>query len=324
MPARIVARTPLLYAEGPDRALDRPAHVRAGSGLRLVDTSGGPRLMVAQDDASFLALVDPITMRTTSVALPAGPGGVRLYGDDRGNKKDKLDLECVEVFPDGGHTLVVALGSGSLRARERAVLAHFDRSPTEVRVVDAGRLYAALRALPLLRGCELNLEGMSRLPGSVTNPPRVRLFQRGNGKGGVDATVDIDEAALLAFLTRRGGVPALLDVRAHVLGEIGGVRLTFTDACCGPGPRGAERLLVTCAAEASPNAVDDGEVVGAALGAWDGERWQLEPILDERGERWVGKPEGLALDKSDAARAWIIVDKDDHTQPAELLTLSLS
>lgn len=110
MSARIVARAQLRYAEGPDASLDRPAHVRAGSGLRYVDTVAGPRLVVAQDDASFLAIVDPTTMRATSIALPAGPGGKRLFGDDRGNKKDKLDLECVEAFTYESRHLVVALG----------------------------------------------------------------------------------------------------------------------------------------------------------------------------------------------------------------------
>lgn len=153
-------------------------------------------------------------------------------------------------------------------------------------------------------------------------PGRVRLFQRGNGTGARDATIDVEESALLAFLMGTGPVPALHDVRAHVLGDVKGVRLTFTDACSDA----AGNRVITCAAEASPNAVDDGEVVGAALGRWDAraQRWQLEDIFDVDGERWVGKPEGLALDADDPKRAWIVVDKDDHAQPAELLTLSLA
>src|SRR5688500_15085884 len=159
MSARIVARAQLRYAEGPDASLDRPAHVRAGSGLRYVDTVAGPRLVVAQDDASFLAVVDPTTMRATSIALPPGPDGKRLFGDDRGNKKDKLDLECVETFTWEGRTLIVALGSGSLPARERAVLAHLDRGLASVHLVDASPLFSALRRSPLLANAELNLEG---------------------------------------------------------------------------------------------------------------------------------------------------------------------
>lgn len=314
---RILSRTPLRYAEGADPSLDRPAHVRAGSGLRLVDTIDGPRLLVAQDDASFLALVDPSTLRVSSIPLPSAPGGVRLFGDDRLNKQDKLDLECVESFFFDGRPLAVALGSGSLRARERIVLARLDGPVAEVELVDARKLYAALRALPLLHHCELNLEGMCRVPSS--SGPRVRLFQRGNGAGGVDATIDLDEAALLAFLLAGGPVPAVLESLAHALGDIEGVRLTFTDACARDG-----RVFITAAAEASPNAIDDGVVVGCALGVWESGRFDLRPILDERGARWVGKPEGLALDAKNEQRAWIVVDKDDPSAPAELLTLELS
>ena len=317
--ARITHRSTLLYGEGPDPALDRPAHVRAGSGLRLVDTVAGPRLVVAQDDASFLALVDPVKRSVSSIALPPGPNGMRLFGDDRGNKKDKLDLECVETFVVDGRPLVVALGSGSLPARQKVVLLHLDRAIAELLVIDASPLYAALRSLPLLRGCELNLEGMCRVPASPAAIPtarmmgaRVRLFQRGNGGGGVDATIDVDEAALLSFFLGTGPVPHLNEVRAHVLGDVDGVRLTFTDACT----RGA-RVFVTAAAEASPNAVDDGAVVGCALGYWDNDAWTLGPIFDESGARWVGKPEGLALDPDDETRAWIVVDRDDPHAPAE-------
>ena len=52
---------PLHYGEGPNQQLDRPGHVRAGSGVVVVDTKHGKKLVVVQDDASFLAVVDPKT-----------------------------------------------------------------------------------------------------------------------------------------------------------------------------------------------------------------------------------------------------------------------
>ena len=313
---RITARTHLRYSEGADLALDRPAYVRAGSGMRLVQTRAGRRLLIAQDDANFFALVDPATMRTSSVTLPEGTGGGRLFGDSRGNKHNKLDLECVEVFLVDGREVVLAFGSGSLRPRECAVRARLDGPVPEVDVIDIGPLHTALRALPLLRGGALNLEGMCRVP--CQGGARVRLFHRGNGAGGVDATIDVFESALLAFLWGTGDVPVLLDARMHTLGDVGGVRLSFTDACAGGG-----RLWVTAAAEASPNAIDDGVVVGCGLGVWNGARFDVRPIIDEHGQRWLGKPEGLALDDQDPHRAWIVVDQDDESAPAELLTLDV-
>ena len=334
--ARIVARAPLRYTEGADAALDRPAHVRAGSGLCVVETPRGRRLLVAQDDAAFFALVDVRPPpRVSSIALPA-PDGVRLFDERRGNKQDKLDLECVAVFAgsgdgDGDGPLVIALGSGSSPKRERAVLARVDREPAEVRVVDAHALHAHLRAHPLMQGAELNLEGMGRLrrdEGDTrgdTAGDTVRLFQRGNGAGGVDATFDVDARALLAFLAApdatRGPPPPIVDARRWDLGRVQGVRLTFTDACAVRGPDGGAHVAVTVAAEDSPNAVDDGVVVGCALGLL-GE--PLAPIVDEAGAPFVGKPEGLAFDPDDPTRAWIVLDKDDPDVPCELLTLAVA
>src|ERR1043166_8109663 len=132
--ARIVSRTKLFYAGGADPSQDRPAHVRAGSGIVPVETPKGPRLLVVQDDASFLALVDPVTKKADSIALPAAPGGRRTFDEASGTKKLKLDLECVTVI-DG---VVFAFGSGSTDQRERVVVARVDREPPEVNVVDAG------------------------------------------------------------------------------------------------------------------------------------------------------------------------------------------
>ena len=73
--ARIVRRLPMRYAAGADPAQDRPAHVRAGSALARV----GGRLAVVQDDANFVALVDPETGLARPVALPRGAAGLRQF-----------------------------------------------------------------------------------------------------------------------------------------------------------------------------------------------------------------------------------------------------
>src|SRR5688572_15467550 len=97
--ARVVRTTELRYAAGADAALDRPAHLRAGSGIAWV----GGRLAVVQDDAAFLAWVDPATGLADSLPLLRGADGARQFGDDRGNKHLKPDFEsCVAVPWEGG------------------------------------------------------------------------------------------------------------------------------------------------------------------------------------------------------------------------------
>lgn len=70
--ARIVRGTPLRYAVGSDVALGRPAYVRAGSGLARLDG----RIAIIQDDALFVALLDPVSTEVSPVTLPAGEGGL--------------------------------------------------------------------------------------------------------------------------------------------------------------------------------------------------------------------------------------------------------
>lgn len=310
--ARVRSRRALFYAEGPDVSHDRPAHVRAGSGLAWL----GEHLVVAQDDASFLAIVDPRDATARAVPLPAGPGGARLFDDTRGTKKWKLDLEaCVAL--DG---LLLAFGSGSTDQRDRVVLARGleGESPT-IQVVHAKSLYDALRTERSFSGSQLNLEGVAALGDDVV------LVQRGNGaplegRTPVDATCRVDRAALLAYLADpTSAPPALRDVTQVQLGAIDGVRLTFTDATAGVD--GA--LWFLAAAEASPDTYRDGVVVGVALGVIDrtgGARWTR--LVDEGGRPLLDKAEGLALDPD--GHGWVVLDKDDPLAPSELCRVEVT
>lgn len=299
--ARVIDVRPLHYAAGADAALDRPAHVRAGSALARV----GSRLVVVQDDASFFAVWDGAVV--DSVALPSD-GGQRSFDDARGNKAAKLDLEAAFALPDG---TVFALGSGSTRARERIAVLEPNGS---AQLFAAPAFYEALRADAAFAGSELNLEGIALFEGGLV------LFQRGNGapRGELlprDATARVSLDGWRAFVAG-GPVPPIEDVVEWDLGSIDGVRLTFTD---GVGAFGTLHYLA--AAEASPDAVADGPVAGVALGVL-GETPRYAIVEDERG-RFLGKAEGLAFDPSDRRRAYLVIDRDDPERAAELCTVQL-
>jgi hypothetical protein len=317
--ARVVGQVPLLYGEGPDAALDRPGHVRAGSGLVRL----GSRLAVLQDDAHFVALVDPASGCVRSVALPPGPGGARQFDDQRGTKHWKLDLEACVAMPMEDGQLMVAFGSGSGPARERILtLLWQPETPIRVQLHDARRLYGLLRATTDFAGSELNLEGAVLLDGG-----RLRLFQRGNGarRDGlepVDATVELAWDELRAYLAepQRAPVPALHEIVRYRLGELDGVRLSFTDAAVLGGA-----VAFTAVAEASPDAVRDGPVSGVALGLLElpnAARWTQLQGLD--GRAFTGKAEGLCFDPDRPGRAWVVLDRDDPAAPSELCELELS
>lgn len=314
--ATVVRRTPLLYAEGPDPAQDRPAHVRAGSGLAWL----GGRLAVVQDDAAFIALTDPRGRRVQAVPLPAGEGGARQFDDLRGNKAFKLDLEACTGVPEGGGEVLVAFGSGSTGRRERVVLLSEGPAGPRVSVHDASALYALLRERTEFSGSELNVEGALFVGG------RIRLFNRGNGapRGGllpVDATCDLEWAALRAHLLDPGSPPPPpRDVLRYELGAMDGLRLTFTDAAFF-----GERIFFAAAAEDSPDATRDGVVAGSALGVFDApDRLRWTPVRNPDGSVFGGKVEGLAPVPGDPLRAYGVLDRDDPALPCELCEVELA
>jgi hypothetical protein len=310
--AHVVSRHALVHPEGADPALDRSGHVRAASGLAWLGTSP-PRLVVAQDDTSFLALLDEEARVVGALTLPHSASGRRIFESRLGNKKDKLDLESCARLPDGR---VVVVGSGSLPARERVVVV----DGHDASVVSLPALYAALRALTAFAGAELNVEGAAVLG------DRLVLANRGNGastdaRPAVDALLELPLAAFVAHL-RGGPLPAFGTVRPFDLGAIDGVRLTFTDLCA---PRAEGPLYFLASAEASPNAVDDGVVVGTAIGRIDGGMATLVPLLHADGARLTDKIEGLTWARPDGTgdRVWVVVDRDDPDLPSECLTITL-
>ena len=318
--AQVVRRRPLHYARGADAQLDRPLHVRAGSALARLE---GGLLAVVQDDASFVALVDPkLEGEVFDVPLPS-VDGVRQFDDARGNKHEKLDLEAC-IVADG---TLVAFGSGSSPVRERVVLMTATwaaRAPgpaaTRTTIVHAAELYGRMRAEAAFSGSELNIEG------AMVRGADVLFFQRGNGapvgeRLPVNATARVDRAALLAHLRGEGPCPlpcpALRDVVAWELPD----RLSFTDAALTP--RGGIAFLAC--AEDSPDATKDGPVSAVAIGRLDdrAKEAELALVLDERGAPLLDKAEGLAFDDRDPTRAWAVVDKDDPDVASELLELRL-
>lgn len=314
--ARVVWMEPLRYTMGANAELDRPAHVRSGSGLAFVSASD---LVVVQDDASFLAWVNGDTGEVRATTLDHAPHGARQFDSGRGNKMDKLDLESCVVVHDDGVRRLLAFGSGSAKGRDSIVLVDDLEGRREARIIDASRLYDAFRAHREFSGSELNVEGVA-LVGEA-----LRFFQRGNGAATehsvpVDATVDVSLAALMCFLDapETAAVPPLSNACVFDLGELNGVRLTFTDAAVRDG-----LVFFLAAAEASPNAVDDGVVEGVVLGCIDGPRIRWTPIVTKNDAVFRAKAEGLAFDPSDPSRAWVVLDHDDPSRPSELCALTL-
>lgn len=300
---RILGVRELRYDDSVHHDDDRPAHVRAASGLAMV----GGRLAVIQDDAAFIGFVGDTV---TAVPLPRGAGGRRRFEEALGNKQDKLDLEaCVAVDDE-----LWAFGSGSTPMREKIAVIGYT-----TRLHGASPLYRRLRE-------ELSAPSASD---SFLVPPTVNiegacivdhelwLFHRGNtGPHDAGPTVfKLDKEQFAKWLASDGACPDIDGVAPFELGSVDGVRLGFTDAVA-VGPR----VFYLAAAECSPNAIDDGEVIGCQLGVIQGDEVRACALEIE------GKPlkaEGLAFDPQNPKQGWISIDPDDTEKPAQLFQFEL-
>ena len=318
--ARVTGRLAMRYAGGALATEDRPAHVRAASGLTWV----GDRLAVIQDDASFLALVNPETGIADAFPLPTGTDGVRQFDTVRGNKNHKMDLEAIALLPESDGVCLAAFGSGSLSARERIVLVSFGRNAMPTIAVHAAEsFYERLRMATGFAGSDMNVEGALYVDGAL------KLFGRGNGAPvgelePMNASCDVILTDLMAHLKHPSTVsaPAPRDIVQYDLGALEAVPLGFTDVTRG----GGNAVLYAAAAESSPDATRDGDVRGSVIGAIQpGEptvRWTV--LRDERGTPFAGKIEGIVRDTVYDHRVFAVVDSDDHTRPSELIEVALS
>lgn len=282
----------------------------------------GDGWLIPQDDATHAAWRRSDSVTAVRVVEPVD--GLEVFSSAEGTKHLKPDFEAACAVSVNGTAGVLLLGSGSAAARMRASLVTLPAreevtgpaTPAFV-ATDLRPVYRRIAAALHLRDDQLNLEG------ACVVGDRLRWFQRGNlAAGAPTAGVDVDLAALLAAVTGAGAADAVEvgDVRRYDIGTVGGVALAVTDAVA----LGGGRVLVSAAAEDTPNAVDDGPVVGAALALLDDHGVLATAALPGSG-RGAYKVEGLAVleTTADGLRLLAVVDDDDPAAASEQLTLRL-
>jgi hypothetical protein len=177
-------------------------------------------------------------------------------------------------------------------------------------VADLSALYATVA-----KALEVDLD-MLNMEGACVVGDSLRWFQRGLPQAGLPtASVDLELSALLAAVASNADVAAIevSNTRTYDLGDTNGVGLAVTDAVHLSG----ESLLVSSAAEDTPNPRDDGPVVGAGLALLEADRVRDVAALPEvDGE--APKVEGLSvLERDDAGvRVLATVDADDPEAPS--------
>lgn len=272
-----------------------PLDLSSASGL--VQHNG--RVFVVADDEHFLDAYELDSGKRERLMLPLGDA---LPTSPVERKRAKADLESLVVLQEG---LVLAVGSGSSPARERAVV--IDVAANRVgSVVDLHPLYVALREeLPML-----NIEGAC-VGGDI-----LRLLHRGNATH-PSAIIELNLPKVLEHIDARTPLSQELVKRIIPVdvGVLDGVPLGFTDAC--PFDSDPSQFYFLAAAEDTANPYDDGECVGSVLGRIDSEGRIL------RVERIEGrhKMEGLSIQDGVAL---MVADPDSPDVQGSLFQAELS
>lgn len=263
----------------------------------------GDGWLIAQDDATSAAWRRAGSV--TAVRLLPPVEGHERFSERAGTKRLKPDLEVACPTEVDGVPAVLLLGSGSSDRRMRGVLVRLVDGVPVASAADLPVLYERVAERLGRSMDELNLEGASR------HGDRLRWFSRGNLAAGVpSASVDVHLPALVAAVLGHED-PASIPVehrREYDLGEVEGVGLAVTDAVALPDGR----VLLSAAAEDTPNAIDDGPVVATALALVDDEAVLAVAPVPEAGSH-VHKIEGLALRavEGDVVHLLAVVDDDD-------------
>ena len=260
--------------------------VRAGSALLRI----GARLLAIQDDAFAVVWIDPETGATTPLVL-------RGTGESL-DKGLKPDFEA--AFAHDGRIWV--MGSGS--KPNRCCIARIDL---------ARRESVLLNALPLYGAVEQALGTRPNIEGAVPLSDRLRLFQRGTGRGeGSNVIIDVP------FDVLAGAPPRILSAARFELGAIGETFLGFTDAVM----LARSHIIYLAVAEDTPDGIVDGTIAGAAVGVFDGRKARWNVLREPDGTPSKRKVEGVALDERGGG--WLLTDPDDAARPAELCRVELS
>ncbi len=268
--------------------------------------------MILQDDVSALAVLDPSTGSTQPILLPAGPNGARVFDDERGNRKFKLDLEACIVLPD---SRLVALGSGSSPHREKIVIVAAGKGAL-AQQFSGSDLYANLRVHADARGARLNIEG------AVVQGRWLRLLQRGHGKRGLEpwnAILDVPLDRFMGWLDGRNAVPSVRRILEIHLGDVAGVPLGFTDAAV----TDDGRVAVLACAEDTEDALNDGPVVGCRFGWLDADDRAvvMTDVVDGDGRPTHLKLEGIETHAGDGTVFDVVADMDRGDQPGQITEL---
>lgn len=217
--------------------------ISGGSGI----IEYGDRYLIVGDDSPYLFECDTNGVILQKVLL------MDLSSDSTGRieKALKPDFEAMEKVMND--TFII-LGSGS-RSPERDVFLFISlRDSFHIQAYDVKEFYDFLRSHELMNNEDLNIEAAAVVKGHLY------IFNRKP-----NIIFELDWQNLHAYLQGLSGMPKISS-GVYALPEIHGVEAGFSGAT---GGSLNSQLFITASVEKTPNAYDDGPILGSFVGSAD-------------------------------------------------------
>lgn len=285
----------------------RLAHLSAASGLVQL----GDWLYVIADDELHLGKF-LLHANEPGELHRCFEGELPLDHEER--KAEKPDIEVLMLIPQLNNTspqALLALGSGSKINRHRSAIIPLDKEGKIIaaaEIIDFSHFYEFLKK----EVGKLNIEGATISQGNVF------LFQRGNKKNKLNASIRIalDDFYRLLAQPQKHYQPHI-HITAYDLGEVDQVPFCFTDATS----LDSGEIIFTASAEDTSDSYLDGSCLGSIIGMINlqGDLTRLSPV-----DKKI-KLEGIsAQSQKHAIQLLLVSDADDAQHPAQLYSASIN
>lgn len=292
--------------------------IPSASGIEKV----GNRYYMLGDDSPYLYQLDSQFKLTKKYTLfDAGPAKAGRIA-----KATKPDLESICQFTYGRDTLLVLLGSGSSSARNKGFLVNASEKH-QVTPLDLSLLYTFLK-----RVLKIESEGVLNIEGLAMDNSYAYFLQRPFG-GKPSVLFRFDANDFKDFLLRGGPLPAVA-VYHFTLPALNGVPSGFSGAYTL-----GDKLFFTASAEDTPDAIQDGRVMGSYIGViylrdlpyatnpYSPLAVPASLIQNVSGQPFTGKAESVVVvevEKDKKYKAVVVTDDDEGSSGLYEIELSLT
>lgn len=204
----------------------------------------GDKYYVVSDDSPFLFTLD----RNYNVIskLPIIPIDNPLTS--RIEKAIKPDFEALDLV---GENEIIAFGSGSKSPERDIFLRIFIHGKEEVKTYQISEFYEYLKNLEIMENRELNIEAVAY------KDSRIFLFNRGQ-----NVVFSFNYKELISYFEGHSPIP-LPKTSLFELPKLNGIQAGFSGATA---LQNHPYIVFTASVEDTPNAYEDGEIIGSYIG----------------------------------------------------------